>query len=159
MKRISYNLDNVGGVATILAIPIDYFNRVRSIESVDNRYVSVSSDKFVISVPVIDNSKFSYDEDQQTEDGGKLFSINIKGEIPRHDSSPSVIRNLEYGKWIVVCMDRNGSVRCAGTKLVPMDFKSDKTMGADNSANGIAFTFSCNQERSSELVHQDIIIE
>lgn len=159
MRRITYNLDNVGGVSSVLAIPVEHFNRIMSIMAIGNCFVSVSTDKFVISIPVLDNENFSFEEVQQTEDGGDIFAINIKGEIPRVDSSPSLIRDLEYGQWIVVCKDKNGQLRCAGAKNVPMTFKSNKSMGSTGSTNGIAFTFSCSQERPSELVREDLVIE
>lgn len=159
MRRITYNLDNVGGISSVLAIPVEHYNRIMSRITIVNCLVSVSTDTFVVSIPVLDNDTFSYEENQQTEDGGELYTINIKGEIPRVDSSPSLIRDLEYGRWIVVCKDKNGQLRCAGTKKVPMDFHGGKSMGSTGSTNRIAFTFSCSQERPSIIVSEGLVIE
>lgn len=159
MKTISYSFDNVGGVAGIIAIPIEVFNRLAPVFGTDTFHVSVGSSDNIIEIPVLWDDSFSFSEVESDEEAGRLFKIDIKGKIPRQDADGSIIRTLEYGRWIVMCQDRNGCIRAAGTRLVPMQFASGRTMGGNSAANGNAFSFFNQQERPSELVLDTLIFE
>ena len=160
MKTISFNPDNIGGVALIFAIPVSAFIRVKKDYVSGLSYVSVSSKDDIIQIPVINDSSFSFIESQSLESGGDMYAVKISGVIPRIDISDDIRRELERGEWMVMHADANGSFRISGSEDVPLIFSSSRsTGGSPSSLNGNSFSFSGNEPDPSEEVQSVIIIE
>ena len=160
MKRISFSTDNVGGLATIIAIPVADFNRVKTDFTTGKKYTSVASLDQVIELPVVNDTSCSFDEKHVLEDGGETYAVTIQGVIPRNETEAKLINTLERGEWLVLHMDRNGICILSGTKDVPLFFASNRQSGASTAAtNGNAFVFSGQEPAPSVVVESNIIIE
>ncbi len=160
MKRILCNTDNVGGLATIVAIPVADFNRVKTDFTTDKKYASVSSMDRVIELPVVNDTSYSFEEKHALEDGGETYAVTIQGVIPRNDTEAKLINTLERGEWLVLHMDKNGISMLSGTRDVPLFFASNRQSGTSPAAtNGNAFAFSGQQPSPSVVVEPNIIVE
>lgn len=160
MKRILFNSDQVGGLAVILAIPVAAFNRIKQNYSTGVRTVSLSSSENVIEIPVVNDHSYSFEEIQDSGDGGDTYDMTIQGVIPRSDADPKLRMVLERGEWLVLHKDRNGTCRLSGSKDVPLHFYSNRTSGKTSAnLNGNNFTFSAQEPFPSEEVEEDFIIE
>ena len=160
MKRISCNTDNVGGLTTIVAIPLASFNRIKEVFSTGQKYVSVASTADVIELPVLNDGSFSFEEVQSAENGGDTYDVTIQGVVPRSDTDPELRRELERGEWLVLHQDGNGACRLSGTVDVPLRFSSHRASGnTPVSVNGNAFTFSAQEPSPSVEVEEEIIVE
>lgn len=150
MREICLKSDNVSGLSRIIAIPVAVFNRLKRVGLA--QIVSVADETSLVKVPIADDMSFVFDEQQRVEDGSNLYEITISGFIPRVDSSPNLLLDLERGEWLVFCSDNNGAHRLCGTKLVPMRFVSHRSTGGSSGMNCNRFSFQCTQEMPTEIV-------
>ena len=160
MKRISLNLDQVGGLAVILAIPVAAFNRIKQNYSTGVRNVSLTSTDDVIELPVVNDHSYSFEEVQKAEDSGDTYDVTIQGVIPRSDTNPKLRQELERGEWLVLHRDRNGTCRLSGTKEMPLHFYSHRVSGTNPAGmNGNNFTFAAQEPSPSKEVSEEFVIE
>ena len=156
MKTISYNIDNVGGLGKMVAIPVGVFNRLRPDFSKSTLQVSVSDEDELVELPVVYNDAFVFTERQELGDGGQLWNVEISGVIPRNDTDSGIRQQLERGQWLVMHRDRNGCVLLSGSKDVPLLFSSVRSTGG---MNGNAFKFSGQESGPSVEVEDEIVVE
>ncbi|MBQ9641870.1 MAG: hypothetical protein IJV06_09995 [Bacteroidaceae bacterium] len=159
MKRISYSMDNVGGLGRIVAIPAEVFNRLQPDFSKGTVRVSVSDEEMLVELPVFYNAAFVFTEQQELGDGGQLWNVEISGVIPRNDTDSGIRQRLERGQWLVMHRDRNGCVLLSGTKDVPLLFSSGRSSGGNAGMNGDAFRFSAQEPGPSVEVEDEIAVE
>ena len=160
MKTVSTSNDNVGGLSSIYVVPTAVFNRVKTDFSTGKRYVSVASTEDVIELPVFCNQSFMYEENPELQDGGDAYDVKIQGVVPRLDTEPQLLRELERGEWLVMHQDKNGGARLSGTVDVPLRFSTIRSSGNSPAAlNGHRFTFSAVEPCPSVEVEQGMIVE
>lgn len=150
MKTLTFDFDNVPGIASMYAIPPSgtLYNKLNNDLSPEE-LINLAG---TIRIPVYDNDSFSYSEVQSLEEGGELWSVTINGLIPKlYQPDESTINLLERGDWFVLFCDKNGTTILSGSITVPLKFVSTRTTGGPSEANGRRFTFSGKSDEPSRL--------
>ena len=157
MKEITFDFENVGGLAEIYAIPPTSFIRIRTNYLTDKKYLDVKNRDDIIVIPMFADDTYVFNENKDTDDGGDYYDLSVEGVIPKEVfPNKQIINNLERGQWFVLCQDNNNVVHFCGSEDILMRFNTQKTTGTTYiDRNGIAFSFSCKQPESSEIIELD----
>nr|DAQ33621.1 MAG TPA: hypothetical protein [Caudoviricetes sp.] len=153
MRRILINSDNVSGVSSLFAIPLDEFNRLALVDG--ECCISIKSYDRIIDLPIVDEKRFKVAVDTYRDKGSILHEVKITGYIPRLDVPSCVMSELQYGEWIVMWVDCNGVAKVAGERMSPMRFTSTES----TEDAGYSFQFSCFQHVSPSPVMPEMIVE
>lgn len=150
MKTFMFDYDNVPGIASMYAIPVDSF--VKSVYDMvtGTCTVSLTNEDEIIQIPVYCGDSFVVKEVQSLEDGGELWNVDISGIIPKRCAlSEKEIRILERGEWLALTQDSNGCIVLSGTKEVPLKFEHSRTTGTSGEMNGSSFAFHAKESEPS----------
>ena len=159
MKKIEYDYDNIGGVHSLYAIPMNSYLRVRHDYIYNHDILELKNMDDIISIPVYADETFSFSEEQGNDEGGVYYSTTIEGVIPKHSpENEEIIHELERGQWLVLSTDHNGINRLSGNEDVQMMFsRTDSTGKTSSSANQVAFKFACKSAEPSVTLYNDDI--
>lgn len=157
MKKLTFDFENLGGLAEIYAIPPSSFKRIRIDYSTDLKYLEVQNRDDIIVIPMFADDTFQFTEEDDYEDGGLLYSISVEGLIPKISvDNQNMISTLEHGQWYILCRDSNDVVHLCGTNDVKMLFKTNKSTGSSvTERNNISFTISNKQSCPSLIIELD----
>lgn len=157
MKEITFDFENVGGLAEIYAIPPTSFLRIRNDYVTGKKYLEVKNRDDIIVIPMFPDDSFVFNENKERSEGGDYYELSIEGVIPKQVLvNKDIISTLERGVWYVLCKDNNDVVHLCGTEDVLMTFSTQKTTGTTYiDRNSIAFTFSNKQPTPSDIIEID----
>ena len=140
MKTITFNHDQVNGVAHIYAIPSHAVREITYNPLNGLHRLSLLSADEIIVLPVYSPESTTFDEQQQTEEAVDTYNVTISVYIPRH-VNPLITSTLEKGQWLVLHQDANGDILLSGTTDIPLTFQTHRTTSADSpSGNYAEFT-------------------
>ena len=161
MKQITFDFDNLGGLAEIYAIPPSSFVRVRQDYIKNRKVLEVKNREDIIAIPMFADDTFSFSEEHKRDDGGDYYQPTIEGVIPKIAlENEEIIETLERGEWMVLSQDHNGVVHLSGNEDVLMTFSSNSTTtAAKNTRNQIAFKFECKSAEPSPILFMDDLMD
>jgi hypothetical protein len=159
MQQIEFDFENVGGLRHCYAIPVASFQGTE-VDIVTNLHQlrELVSPEDVIAIPMYADDTFSFGEEDDEEDGNKVYDVNIDGIIPKAGLNPLLIEKLSRGEWIVLSEDNNGIIRLSGTKEIPLRCKTTSATGTTyTDRSETAFRFHA-VEMQPSLLMEDIDI-
>lgn len=157
MKTLTFDYDNLHGIASIYAIPVSSYLRITPDYVDETLLLELIKRELVISIPVYTGDSFQFSESQSLEDGGDVWEVSITGVIPKRCRlNEKHINTLERGDWLVLSQDSNGTVTLSGTVDVPLKFSHSRTTGSTSELNGSRFTFSAKESEPSIILVNDI---
>lgn len=157
MRKISFNIDNVGGVAEIYAFPPADLLRLRHDYATGADSVELLTRENIVAIPVYPGRAFHFSEEKSLDDGGCCWSVSIEGVIPGIDNEhDELVGILERGEWLVLSMDNNGTARLSGTQEVPLQFSSTRSSGEEYAGlAGTEFSFQGVEPEPSAVIDID----
>lgn len=143
MRTLTFDFDNLHGIANMYAIPIASVYQCVQNPLTGQATLTLNDSVMVVQIPVYRGDRFKIDEVQKLVDGGDCWEVTIAGIIPKRCSlNDSVIQDLERGEWIVLSQDANGVIVLYGSTDVPLKFTHSRSSGSSGDINGSKFTFS-----------------
>lgn len=157
MKALTFDYDNLQGIASIYAIPVSSYLRITPDYVDQTLLLELIKREMIITIPVYAGDSFQFSESQSLEDGGDVWEVAITGVIPKRcPLNEKHMNTLERGDWLVLSQDSNGTVTLSGTTDVPLKFTHSRTTGSSSELNGSHFTFSAKEPDPSLIVSNDI---
>lgn len=157
MKTLTFDYDNLQGIASIYAIPVSSYLRITPNYVDETLLLELIRREMIISIPVYAGDSFLFSEAQSLEDGGNIWEVSITGIIPKRCRlNEKQLNTLERGDWLILSQDSNGTVTLSGTTDVPLKFTHSRTTGTSSDMNGSHFTFSAKESEPSLVISNDI---
>lgn len=149
MRTLKFEQNNVGGLLNILLIPREAYRGV-----INKELHYVDSDN-VFMIEALNDSSYSYTEEQQVDDAGDSWLIRTEGVIPGMSiENEAIVRELERREYYVLTTDQNGELRLCGDDEVLPRFLTSRTTGKSYTAlNGISFNLEHTQANPSLLIN------
>ena len=159
MKNIVANLDNLGGLISVYAVPPASFDKIRIDYTEHTKTVEFVRYDDIIEIPVLPDSDYQFFELCEDTEAGTGYKVSVEGVIPRIAKvNEDVIEELERGEWYVLAVDQNGVSHWCGHEDSLMHFTSSNRTGATSaSRNATEFTFECLQAVKTSIVTNDVI--
>lgn len=139
-----FDNESMGGNFTFQFIPVKYTQSMpENVGSVVASLPTPITGKAILNgLAIMDTLTFN--EKQATQDAGDYFTTEIKGFVPKMDSTTlSLFNEMRRHRHIVMITDNNGKLRVCGTLNNGMEFKFDQdTKDTPAGSNGYSFIFT-----------------
>lgn len=143
---------NIGGIAQMVAIPVEAFRSKKVNPQTGKASLTLNSLDRCIDIEC--NGQENYSDQQTSTDDGILYHHLVQGVIfSEQIAHERILPVLQNGAWLVLVKTRNGQSFLLGTPQVPLTFtSSDRSGKYKNSPAAIEYQFGAMEAEGAFLI-------